>query len=40
MRDIIKMANNNVAFIQKMLNLLATDNIKIKTSIIVSMGEV
>jgi hypothetical protein len=40
MRDVIKMANNNVAFIQKMLNLLASDDVKIKNSIIVSMGEV
>ncbi len=40
MRDVIKMANNNIAFIQKMLNLLASDDVKIKNSIIVSMGEV
>ncbi len=40
MRDVIKMTNNNTAFIQKMLNLLASDNVKIKNSITISMGEV
>ena len=40
MRDIIKMVNNNDAFIQNMLDILSTSNTKIRTSIIVSMGEV
>jgi Effector-associated domain 10 len=41
MRSIIKrIASNNETLIQKMLNLLAKSDLKIKTSIIITMGEV
>jgi Effector-associated domain 10/Protein of unknown function (DUF1257)/EVE domain len=41
MRSIIKrIANNNQTLIQKMLNLLAKGDSKIKTSIVITMGEV